>query len=120
MNIKYDFVLREKGWYGTTEDLLSLVESKFSGTTVCIGNTDLREDSFVIEVGKNLTFSLSLLLGFNIIMFEYVQTHRPFFMVSSASCLGYYKPGPGEVVEEGRGRCPHCLLTTERHNTTLR
>ena len=52
LNIKCNFILREKGWYGTTEDLLRLVESKFSGTAVCIGNTDLREESFVIEVGK--------------------------------------------------------------------
>ena len=115
LNIKYNFILREKGWYGTTEDLLRLVESKFSGTTVCIGNTDLREESFVIEGGKNLTFSsllLSFVSMFNILYFNmsHVKINRPFSMVVSPTCLGYYKPEPDEVVEGGRGRCPQCAL----------
>ena len=41
-------------------------------------------------------------------------------MVVSANCPGYYRPGPGELVQEGRGRCPQCHVTTQRHNTTLR
>ena len=92
----------------TTEDLLRLVESKFSGTTVCIGNTDLREESFVIEGGKNLTFSsllLSFVSMFNILYFNmsHVKINRPFSMVVSPTCLGYYKPEPDEVVEGGGG-----------------
>ena len=43
-------VISERGHYSSTDDLSSLVESRFSETVVCVGNPDLREGASVIKV----------------------------------------------------------------------
>lgn len=37
-----------------------------------------------------------------------LQISQPFSMVVSSRCLGYYSLAPGETLQQGRGRCPHC------------
>ena len=43
-------VISERGQYSSTDDLSSLLESRFSETVVCVGNPDLREGASVIKV----------------------------------------------------------------------
>ena len=46
-------LLSERGHYSSTDDLSSLVESRFSETVVCVGNPDLREGASVIKVRRS-------------------------------------------------------------------
>ena len=45
-------LLSERGHYSSTDDLSSLVESRFSETVVCVGNPDLNRGDSVIQVRR--------------------------------------------------------------------